>query len=410
MQPLMRIGLIAVTMCTLAWPSNFADEKLHQNQANQFGRSDDPRISGFETSLTTLAERTKRGAKHWSISDRMAAYGVPGASIAILEAGQIIWSQGYGVRSANSETTTDSQTVFSVGSVSKLVNAALVLRLVQEGVLDLDKDVNAYLKTWNIPDSKYTQTSKVTLRTLLSHTSGFNQHGFRDFEPGEDLPTLLQTLNGEPPAKHGPIELLFEPGSQMKYSGGGITVSQLIVEEVTGLSYAEAAQRYVFEPLGMTRSTFINPLPPNYGNIAKAHDKKGTPRALPRGYEAMPEAAASGLWTCADDMGLFIQAMLGNTAFLSDDLHTEMLTRQFKSWHGLGPRLNGSNEGRVFHHGGSNNSYQAWVEGHPATGNGIVILTNGQDGRQFAYEVRIAVERAFGWQIRFPDDYDEPDF
>ena len=370
----------------------------------------DPRITAFETGLNDYTERQRADAQKWSIAERMAANGVPGAGVAIIENGEIIWAQGYGVLSALSDDRTDEQSVFSAGSVSKLINAALILRLVQEGHLDLDTDVNTYLASWKIPDNKYTKSRKVTLRMLLSHTSGFSQHGFPDFQPGEELPTVLQTLNGEPPAKHDAVTLLFEPGSEMKYSGGGITVSQLIVEEVTGLPYTEAAIKYVFEPLGMKRSTFANPIPEAHGNIAKAHDRKGQARALPRGYEAMPEIAASGLWVSAEDMAIFVRAILNDSDFLSDELRTDMLTRVPISWHGLGPRLNGSGDKCVFHHGGANNSYQTWIEGHPAQGNGIIVLTNGAGGRLLAYEIRVAVERAFNWSINFPDDYDEPEF
>jgi len=370
----------------------------------------DSRISLMERSLVDLSDRTKSDAPLWSIADRMKEHSVPGVGIAILENGRIIWAKGYGVRSAGGGDAVDADTVFSAGSVSKLVNAALVLRMVQDGRLDLDADINQYLTSWKVPESEHSRSTDVTLRHLLSHTSGFSQHGFRDFEPGEPLPTVLQTLDGLPPAKHDPVRLLFEPGSAMKYSGGGITVSQLLVEDVTGLSYARAAQTHVFEPLDMARSTFVNPLPPTHGNIARAHDENGKPRALPVGYESMPELAASGLWASTTDMAKFIQALLQDTAFLNDGLRQDMLSREARSWHGLGPRINGSGDGLFFHHGGSNNSYQAWVEGHPASGNGLVVLTNSRGGRMLAYEVRIAVERAFDWPIHFPDDFDEPEF
>ena len=279
------------------------------------------------------------------------------------------------------DENTDGDTVFSAGSVSKIVNAALILRLVQAGQLDLDADITQYLKSWSIPDNPYTKSNSVTLRLLLSHTSGFSQHGFADFQPGEELPTILETLNGTPPAKHGAVKLLFAPGTAMKYSGGGIMVTQLIVEEVTGLRYEDAARRYVFAPLGMGRSTFENPLPQSHGNIAKAHNRKGTPVALPRGYEAMPEAAASGLWTSANDMAFLLRALLADETFLRDNLRQEMVTRAPQSWHGLGPRVNGAGDSLVFHHGGANDSYQSWIEGHPGQGNGMVVLTNGAGGQ-----------------------------
>lgn len=367
-------------------------------------------IAEFESSLPKLSERDDDHLKRWTIAERMQANHVPGAAVAVIRQGEIVLEAGYGTAAAGSEAAIDEHTVFSAGSVSKMVNAALILRLVQAGKLELDVDVNQYLKRWQVPDSKHTRSAKVTLRSLLSHTSGFSQHGFGDFLPGEALPSALQTLNGERPAKHGPVELTFAPGSAMDYSGGGITVSQVLVEDVTGLAYEQAARAYVFEPLGMLRSSFVSPLPEDYGNIAYAHDSKGRRTALPRGYESMPEIAASGLWTSAHDMALFVLALMEDDAFLSADLRADMLTRVPRSWHGLGPRLNGSGDDLVFHHGGANNSYRSWIEGHVAQRDGFIVLTNATDGRNLAYELRLAADVAFDWSISFPEDYKEPHF
>ncbi|MEO1175159.1 MAG: serine hydrolase domain-containing protein, partial [Myxococcota bacterium] len=249
-----------------------------------------------------------------------------------------------------------------------------------------------------VPDSEF--KGPVTLRQILSHTAGFTQHGFADYQPGEELPTLLQTLNGSGPAKNDPIVVDFTPGSDMRYSGGGVQVSQLVIEDVTGLSYEQAARTYVFEPLKMSRSTFAEPT----GNVACAHDSDGKPRALPRCYESMPESAASGLWTTAGDLGKFVVAIMGDEAFLPASLRAEMASRVPGSWHGLGPRVNG----KALHHGGANDSYRAWIEGHPESGDGVVILTNGEGGRPLAYELRLAVERAYGWDVHFPDDFKAP--
>ena len=196
-------------------------------------------------------------------------------------------------------------------------------------------------------------------------TAGFNVHGFADYRPGQSLPDTVQILEGSGPAKNDRVRLTFTPGDHMDYSGGGITVSQLVVEDVTGMPYEDAARKYVFEPLGMNRSTFVNPLPASHGNIANAHDGNGRPAAPPRGWEAMPEQAASGLWTSARDLATFVLALLDDSddAFLPPDLREDMLTRVPQSWHGLGPRLNGEGETRVFHHGGANNSYRARIEG-----------------------------------------------
>ena len=380
----------------------------------QLPQADDPRIKAFEDNIFSGRDEDQGQPSPQSIADSLLDRRVPGASVAIIEDGRIIWSKGYGTKLVGSGEAVDADTVFSVGSVSKMINAALILRLVAEGLLDLDEDVNTYLTSWKVPDSPYTTERKVTLRTILSHTAGFSQHGFADFQPGEALPTAIQTLNGERPAKHPPVRLMFEPGERMDYSGGGITVSQVLVEDVTGLSYGEAARRYVFEPLGMTRSTFANPLPKEHGNIARAHGEHNNPTGLPRGWEAMPELAASGLWTSANDLALFVIALLGKgdrpDAFLPPDLLADMMTRVPQSWHGLGPRLNGAGQTRVFHHGGANNSYMSWIEGHLHSGNGIVILTNSAVGWRARRNIRQAGEDAFNWLVKSEDGFEEPEF
>ena len=376
--------------------------------------ADDARIEQFENGVIARMERSDPNAAKHTIEERLAFHGVPGVSVAIIEGGEVVWSKGYGVKLTGTDDGVDSDTVYSVGSVSKVINAALILRLVTEGLVDLDEDVSTYLTSWKIPDGRYSNGRKVTLRAILSHTAGFNQHGFRDYQPGQALPTLVQTLNGERPAMNEAIRLIFPPGERMQYSGGGITVSQAIVEDVTGLSYEEAARKYVFEPLGMDRSTFVNPLPASHGNIARAHNSNGRPAALPRGWEAMPEMAASGLWTSANDLAKFVLALLGASPaaeeFLPATIREDMMTRVPQSWHGLGPRLNGDGATRVFHHGGANNSYRAWIEGHLNNGDGIVILTNSRDGHWVHAELRKSAEDAFDWPVKSDGGFEEPEF
>ena len=402
---LTQAATLTAALTALMWSASCQAETANET---------DPRVKAFETLILAANEPDEQDTSDETIDDRLEYLNVPGASVAIMEDGQIVWAKGYGVGLAGTDQRVDADTVFSVGSVSKLVNAALILRLVADGLVDLDEDVNAYLTSWKVPDSAYTSEQKVTLRTILSHTAGFSQHGFADFQPGEALPTAIQTLNGEPPAKHDPVRLMFTPGERMDYSGGGITVSQVLVEDVTGLSYAEAAQRYVFEPLGMTRSTFVNPLPKEHGNIARAHDQHGHPAAQPRGWEAMPEMAASGLWTSANDLARFIIALVADTdeadAFLPADLREDMMTRVPRSWHGLGPRLNGEGPTRVFHHGGTNESYLTWVEGHINSGGGIVVLTNSAVGWRVYRAFRRAAEDAFNWIVKSGDGFEEPEF
>jgi len=373
-----------------------------------------PQIKRLEQGLIDIMKRGAESIKSWSIEDRLVAHEVPGVAVGIIENGEVVWAKGYGTSLKGSGIKVDADTVFSVGSVSKMINAALILRLAAEKKVDLDTDVNTYLKSWKVPENHFTKVKKVTLRSILSHTAGFNQHGFDDYLPGEALPNALETLNGEGPAKNGSVRLVLTPGEEMRYSGGGITVSQVLIEDVTGLSYNDAAKKYVFEPLKMSRSTFVNPLPEDYVNVAKSHDEFGKPVALPRGWEAMPEMAASGLWTNVVDVSQFIIALMkslnSDTGFLPPVLANDMMTRVENSWHGLGPRLNGSGETWVFHHGGANESYRAWVEGHPKNNSGIVIFTNETDGHWIHKKMRKSAEDAFDWLIKSDGGFEEPEF
>lgn len=342
----------------------------------------------------------------WTLEERMAHHNVPGLALAIIEDGEIVHVAGYGVLQAGGSEPVNADTVFSVGSVSKVATAALALRMSANGDLDLARPVDSYLTSWSLPADEEFDNSRVTLRMILSHTAGFNLHGFGDFQPGADLPTTIETLNGEAPATHEALELLFEPGSAYKYSGGGYTLAQQVLEDVSGRGFVDLAEGELFAPLGMDRSSFANPLPEDHGNIARAHSSSGARAALPRGYEAMPEMAASGLWTSARDLGTLtaslIQSYRESDAYLPQSVAADMMTRVSPSEHGLGPRLDGTGEAFIFHHGGANNSYMAWIEGHLATGDGLVVLTNARSGNALNMEVRNAVADVMGWAVNAP--------
>lgn len=358
------------------------------------------RIASVETSLGHRGDDNPR--VRWNLTSRMANFGVAGVSVAVIEDGQVLWSRGYGVKQAGSPDPIDPETVFSVGSVSKVATAAITLRLVDEGRIDLDRDVNHYLRRWQVPANDLTVREPVTLRRIMSHTAGLTVHGFADYQPGESLPGIVEILNGTPPAKNAPVRVDQLPGSAFRYSGGGTTVQQLVIEDVTGLTFEEAAQRYLFEPLEMHRSTFTNPLPASHGNIARAHGHDGAPAALPRGWEAMPEAGASGLWTTPTDYARLVIALMASyhgddESFLRRATTQDMMTEVSPSMFGLGPELGGEGATRNFVHGGANNSYRAFMAGYLGERDGLVIFTNGTRGNDLIGEIRRAVAMA-GWQ------------
>lgn len=330
---------------------------------------------------------------HWSLRERMQHYGVPGVAIAVIRDGHVVHAGGYGVRASEAPGAVDADTLFSVGSVSKVVTAATTLRLVARNELDLDRDVDVYLLGWQIPVGEH--PGAITLRMLLSHTAGLNVHGFEDYALGAPLPTLVQTLQGAAPAQNEALRRVDAPGTRMRYSGGGVMVEQKVIEDRTGRSLERVVRTEIFDPLGMRRSSFVGPSASGTANVAKAHDRDGRPVARPRGWQSFPEQAASGLWTSADDLARFVAALIASYrqpgGLLPQPLALEMMSEVQPSIHGLGPRLGGRGDMRYFHHGGANDSYRAWIEGHLVSGDGLVILSNGARGSELNAEIRNAV-------------------
>lgn len=365
-----------------------------------------PLLNRIENGLRPLSHKIGERPEAFLLSDRMAHWGVPGVSVAIIEDGEIVFLKGFGTANRETGAPVTADTMFSVGSVSKMANAALVLRLHAAGVLDVNAPITDYLKSWAPDNSEYAAASDVNLRALLSHTAGFGVHGFPDFEPDEDLPDILETLSGTGPAKTEPVQFIYPPTKFASYSGGGAMVSQLVVTDATAQSYPDMAARYVFEPLKMSRSAFVNPLPADYGDIAFAHDENGRLTAAPRGYHSFPEMAASGLWTTAGDIARLYIALFESyhdaSPFLPQELAVDMMTTVAPGRAGLGPFLTGQGEHRRFYHAGANNAYRAWSEMFIETGNGMVILTNGANGSKLYYELRRSICDAMAWRCHQP--------
>ena len=201
------------------------------------------------------------GEGPWSIEERMTLYGISGLSIAAVRDYKIDWAKGYGWSDQSERRKVSTQTLFQAASISKSLNGVGLLKLVQDKKVELEADINNYLTSWKFPYDKSSSNRKVTIAQLLSHTAGLSVHGFRGYANGEQIPTILQILDGKPPANNQPIRSLFEPDMKVQYSGGGTTISQLIVMDVTGLAYDEYMSKHVLKPMGMRRSFYGTKVP-----------------------------------------------------------------------------------------------------------------------------------------------------
>jgi CubicO group peptidase (beta-lactamase class C family) len=174
-----------------------------------------------------------------SIQETMTFHHVPGISIALIEEGKIAWTKTYGVKKSGSPDPVTRDTLFQAASISKPITALGALVLVQQGLVDLDTDINHYLKRWKVPENQFTETQKVTLRRILSHSAGLTVPGFPGYETEKPLPHLVEILLGSGPANTAPVVVDTVPGSIWRYSGGGLVIVQLLIEDITGEAFEE---------------------------------------------------------------------------------------------------------------------------------------------------------------------------
>jgi CubicO group peptidase (beta-lactamase class C family) len=336
----------------------------------------------------------------FTLEERMKEYNVPGISIAFLEDGKIKWTYTAGYLTTDSANKVDENTRFQAASISKPVAASGLLTLVEAGELSLDSSVNSYLTDWKIPENAFTAEKPITLRQLVTHTAGLTVHGFRGYAEGENVPTTQQVLQGAPPANSAEILPDTIPESIWRYSGGGYTVMQHVVENLHG-SFPEFMKSAVLEPVGMTRSTYQQPLPvEERENVSIGHRPDGS--QVEGKWHTYPEIAAAGLWTTPSDLAkwsLAVQrAYNGSTEeFISPATAKAMLTPNAHQW-GLGPGVMGSGDSLRFSHGGANEGYRCYFMTFAKNGGqGIAIMTNGDLGSPLFSEIMRSASKHYGW-------------
>jgi len=310
----------------------------------------------------------------FSLAERMAHYKVPGVSIAVVDSGRIVWARGFGLKESGTADSVTAETIFQAASISKPVAATGMLRLVEEGKLALDAPINDYLKSWKLPDNKFTEKEKVTLRRIVAHNAGLTVHGFPGYASTDSVPTVPQLLDGAKPANTDAVRVDTFPGAITRYSGGGITIEQLAMTDVTGEAFPALLKRLVLDPIGMTNSGYDQPLAaPRTAKAAAGYRPDG--KMVEGRWHTYPEMAAAGLWTTPTDLlkwSMEIAAARAGTStkVLSQKMATEMLT----------------NEG-----------YRAQVTYFPELGRGAAVMTNSDNGSALAQEILFAIAAEYKW-------------
>lgn len=369
-----------------------------QFQCNESRRS---RAALIFVSCLTMALLPCHGE---SVDDVIAAEiqerGIPGVSIAIIEKGEIVKAQGFGFTAKDGATPVTAETLFQAGSISKPVAALAALRLVENGQLALDTDVNRSLKQWHVLDNEFTKEEKVTLRRILSHSAGLTVHGFPGYPSTSLLPTAIQILDGLEPANTPAIRVDAKPGSSWRYSGGGYTVMQQMMTDVSGKPFAEMMNSTVLTPLKMTASTYEQPLPKDrVASAASGYDADG--KAVKGKWHVYPEMAAAGLWATPSDLARFAisiqQAAVGKAnSIISPSMAREMRTIQ-KGNMGLGLFLEGTGKSLRFYHSGRNEGFDAYMVACVETGQGLIVMINKNDDSGALLRIFQAVSKEYKW-------------
>jgi len=341
------------------------------------------------------------------IETDLERFRVPGASWVVIEDGEITVTETAGVLQAGESAAVTPGTLFQACSISKPVAVLAMLRLVDRGLLDLDEDVNRRLTSWQVPPTSDWQPV-VTLRQLASHSAGLTVHGFPGYHHEATLPTTTQILDGVSPTNTFGVRVDTVPGTQFRYAGGGTIVLQQLLEDVTGTPFRQLARELVLEPLGMSDSDYAQPLPPErYAIAATAHDEVGQP--IDGRWHAYPELAAAGLWTTPTDLAKFAIAVQrahagADGALLSPELAREMLTPQVPASDrigglthlGLGLFL--GDDGQRFGHSGGNEGFKCHLLAYRDTGQGLVVMTNSDNGSYLVMGAFAAAAAAYGWE------------
>lgn len=384
-------------MCVTAYAQTASEEK---NQAGASREAVASRIARVEQGLSSRIVVKGASNQKMSLLERMAFHQVPAVSIAVVNQGRIEWARAYGWADVASQRRATTATLFQAGSISKALTAMGALRLVEQGKLKLDADVNRYLVSWKIPVNDYNRDVAISLRMLLNHSAGMTVHGYSGYKQGQVLPALPALLDGVLPANSEALRVDQTPGQVWRYSGGGYSVVQLLISDVSGKTFDQFIRAEVLQRIGMKASTFATDLEPAWQRLA-ATAYEGSGKAVQGRWHRYPESAAAGLWSTPSDLARLLievqESVSGKSnKVLSADTSKLMLTRGLGEY-GLGFFVEDLGKLTSFSHSGGSEGFRAQLYGYTRAGQGVVVMTNSQNGGTLIEEILCSIAAEYEW-------------
>ena len=373
------------------------------------------KINLIENEIPSLEMGSGIPSPNWdevsNLEQKMRKYNVPGLSIAVVNNFEIEWNNQYGIIDNNSRKEVNESTLFEAGSSSKIITALVALSLVEEGKIGLDDPVNDYLKEWKIPDNDLTKGNPVTLRHLLTHTSGMNRPDSMFGEEEGQTANILQVLKGESPALNDPATIEKVPGLEHQYSNIAYIVIEKLLNDLLQEETSKIISKRIFNPVDMKNSLAVYPPKNNTLNIILPHDDEGNVKES--GYVKGTFGCAGLISTPRDIAKLLIEMMKTyqglSGKIISQEMIREMFTAQIKleptkffGWtgQGLGTFLINKGKDLFFIHPGTNSpGAVCMMIGNPISGQGLVIMSNGIMGELLHLEILFAVSKTYGWSI-----------
>ena len=391
----MSLCLIVIVVLITSCQSNKKKGNVDSSNDNEISIQE-----RIENNIYTIEENGKSGSLATTIQSRMKALNVPGLSIAVFDNNEILWSKGYGKKNKETEEDVNENTIFQAASISKPITSVAAFKLIEEGKFSLNDNVNSKLKRWQVPNNEFTKKEKVTPSRIMSHTSGLSTSGFQGYNKKDSIPTLIEILQGSKTTNSEPVRVFQKPGDSEFYSGGGMEVLQMLMEDVSGEEFPQLLKGLVLNPTGMNSSSFAYPLPEKLRKLtAYGYDEKG--KVIDGGYHIYPEKAAAGLWSNSTDLAHFMIA-LGKSyrgednSLLKQESAKTMMTRVPNAG-GIGIGIDGKGKAFRFRHTGGNAGFVCYAVSFADTGRGVVIMTNSDNGFQLIHEIVRAISKEYNW-------------
>lgn len=395
----MKLSLIIITLVILSCQSNKKQESINSSTKIEINLQE-----RVENNIYAIDENGDNDSLAVSLESRMKTLNIPGVSITVFDNNEILWSKGYGKKNKETGEDVTENTIFQAASISKVVSSVAAFKMIEENMFSLDEDVNIKLVRWKVPNNEFTQNEKVTPRRIMSHTSGLSTSGFQGYNQKDPIPSLMEILQGSNITNSEPVRVVQKPGESEIYSGGGMTVLQMLMEDVSGKEFSQLLADLVLRPTDMKLSSFCYPLPKHLRDLASiGYDEKGY--AIDGGYHIYPEKAAAGLWSTSSDLARFMIALgksyRGEKNGILKQSSTQIMMTRVPKAGGTGVGIDGEGEAFRFRHSGGNAGFRCYAVSFANTGRGVIIMTNSDNGSHLIHEIVRTVAREYNWPPMF---------